>query len=334
MPAQRTLRDQVIVITGASRGIGLAIAKRCAIDSCKIAILAKTTEPHPTLPGTIHTAAQEISQILSRQQGACSHSSDSDSSLNVLAIACDVRDEVQVQSAIEQIVNKWGRIDILVNNASAISLTSMEHIAMRRYDLMHSINGRGTFLCSKLALPHLKKSKNAHILNMSPPLNMDAKWFENHTAYTMSKYNMSMCTLGLAEELKPYHIAVNSLWPRTSIATAAVSNVLGGDYLMNQSRTVEIVAEAAYHILTLDSSSECNTGQFFIDDQVLNECSAPTAVNLDMYHMIPGTLNPALDFFVEEPYPGYAREQKVRENGESEQRQLKPIIAQILHSHL
>jgi len=319
MPAQRTLRDQVIVITGASRGIGLAIAKRCAIDDqCKIAILAKTTEPHPTLPGTIYTAAKEIEQV----NGGHSHC--------VLPIVCDIRSEEQVQSAIDQVVKQWGRIDILINNASAIAMTGLEQTPMKRYDLMHSINGRGTFLCSKLALPHLKKSKNAHILTMSPPLNMDARWFELHTAYTMAKYNMSMCTLGLSEELKPHHIAVNSLWPRTSIATAAVANVLGGDALMNQSRTVDIVAEAAYQILTLDSSSEVNTGNFFIDDEVL-EGQVP---NIDMYHVIPGKQNPSLDFFIDEPYKGYLKQQKLEEESRAAELLMKPQIAQILHSHL
>lgn len=316
MPAQRTLKDQVIVITGGSRGIGLALAKRFARDQAKIAILAKTVEPHPSLPGTIYTAAKEI-----KKEGAS----------DCLPIVCDIRNEDQVAKAIEQVVARWGKIDILINNASAISMTNTEQTPMKRYDLMHNINGRGTFLCSKLALPHLKKSSNAHILTLSPPLNLDPSWFQLHVAYTMAKYNMSMCTLGMAEELKEDHIAVNSLWPRTSIATAAVANILGGEELLGQSRTVDIMSEAAYEILTLDSSSEVNTGNFFIDDEVL-EHKIP---NMDMFNVLVGSKSPALDFFIDEPYRGYLKEKQNLLDSKRVEQGLKPEISKILHpSHL
>lgn len=317
MPTNRTLKDQVIVITGASRGIGLAIAKRCARDHARIAILAKTAEPHPNLPGTIYTAAKEIEE----EGGEC------------LPIVCDIRFEDQVRKAMDQVVNKWGRIDILVNNASAISITGTEHTPMKKYDLMHSINGRGTFLCSKFAIPHMKNSSNPHILNLSPPLSLNAKWFQFNTAYTMSKYNMSMCTLGMAEELKPYCIAVNSLWPRTTIATAAISNVLGGDEMIRMSRTVDIMADAAYEILTSDSSSEHNTGNFYIDDEVLAD-KIPSIPNMDIYNVTLGVTNPVLDFFVDEPYRGFLREQKFIQKRKKAEQELQPLIAKMLYPRL
>ena len=245
------LKGRVLFITGGSRGIGLEIGKRAAKDGAKIVLAAKTAEPHPKLPGTIYTAADEI--IAAGGEA--------------LPIILDVRDEMNVRDAVEQTVSHFGGIDICVNNASAISLTSTPDTDMKRYDLMHQINGRGTYLVSKYCIQHLKQSNNAHILNLAPPLDMKPKWFGPHLAYTMAKFTMSMCVLGMAEELKPDNIAVNGLWPRTAIATAAVKNVLGGEELMNISRTPEIMADAAYEIFTKDSSTF--TGNFCIDDLVL-----------------------------------------------------------------
>ena len=246
-------RGVTALITGASRGIGKAIAHRLAKEGVNIAIAAKTTEPHPKLEGTIYTAAQEIEAL-----GA-----------KALPLHADIRNEEEIQSAIEQTVKTFGGIDILINNASAINLSPTEHLESKRFDLMHQINVRGTFLMCKHVIPHLKKSSNAHILNLSPPLNLNPKWFANHGAYTMSKYGMSMIVLGLSEELKKYKIAVNALWPQTTIATAAVQNLLGGDVVIQKSRTPEIVADAAYYIVT-KASSEC-TGNFFIDEDVLRK---------------------------------------------------------------
>ena len=245
------LKGRVLFITGGSRGIGLEIGKRAAKDGAKIVLAAKTAEPHPKLPGTIYTAADEIVAAGGE----------------ALPIILDVRDEMNVRDAVEQTVSHFGGIDICVNNASAISLTSTPDTDMKRYDLMHQINGRGTYLVSKYCIQHLKQSNNAHILNLAPPLDMKPKWFGPHLAYTMAKFTMSMCVLGMAEELKPDSIAVNGLWPRTAIATAAVKNVLGGEELMNISRTPEIMADAAYEIFTKDSSTF--TGNFCIDDLVL-----------------------------------------------------------------
>ena len=247
------LKGRVLFITGGSRGIGLEIGKRAAKDGAKIVLAAKTAEPHPKLPGTIYTAADEIVAAGGE----------------ALPIILDVRDEMNVRDAVEQTVSHFGGIDICVNNASAISLTSTPDTDMKRYDLMHQINGRGTYLVSKYCIQHLKQSNNAHILNLAPPLDMKPKWFGPHLAYTMAKFTMSMCVLGMAEELKPDSIAVNGLWPRTAIATAAVKNVLGGEELMNISRTPEIMADAAYEIFTKDSSTF--TGNFCIDDLVLHE---------------------------------------------------------------
>lgn len=247
------LKNKTALITGGSRGIGKAIALRLAREGCNIAIAAKTTEPHPKLEGTIYTAAKEIEAL----------------GVKCLPLACDIRFEDQVEEAVAQAVSTFGGIDILVNNASAINLTATEHTEPKRFDLMHDIQVRGTFFMCKACIPHLKQSAHAHILNLSPPLNLNPKWFARHLAYTMSKYGMSMIVLGLAEELKPYRIAANALWPRTTIATAAVQNLLGGDALMQMSRTPEIVADAAFAILS-KPATEC-TGNFFIDEDVLRK---------------------------------------------------------------
>ena len=245
------LRGRTLFITGASRGIGKAIGLAAAREGANVVIGAKTLTPHPTLPGTIHTAAEEIEAAGGQ----------------ALACRVDVRHEDQVEKAVAQAVERFGGIDILVNNASAISLTGTVATEMRRYDLMHGVNTRGTFLCSKVCIPHLARSDNPHILNISPPLNMEARWFAPHVAYTMAKFGMSMCVLGMAEELKPKGIAVNALWPRTTIATAAVRNLLGGEDMVRASRKPEIMGAAAHAILT-QPSREC-TGNFFIDEAVL-----------------------------------------------------------------
>lgn len=242
-----------MVMSGGSRGIGLAIALRAARDGAKMAIIAKTEEPHPKLEGTIYTAAEEI-----RSTGA-----------EALPIAGDVRDEERVQTAIQQVVEQFGGIDICVNNASAIDLSPVESIAMKRYDLMQDINTRGTFVLTKACLPYLKLADNPHVLTLSPPLNLNPVWFGRSLAYAIAKYGMSLCTLGFAEEFKPYGIAANSLWPRTTIATAAVQNLLGGEEAMRRSRHARIVADAAHAIVTRPSR-QC-TGRFFIDEEVLVE---------------------------------------------------------------
>ncbi|HZH66222.1 MAG TPA: NAD(P)-dependent oxidoreductase [Flavisolibacter sp.] len=246
-----TLKNKTAFITGGSRGIGKAIAERLAKEGCNIAIAAKTAEPHPKLEGTIYTAAKDIEAL----------------GVRCLPLQCDIRYEDQIEAAVKQTINTFGSIDFLLNNASAINLTPIEHTEAKRFDLMHGIQVRGTFFMCKACIPYLKKATNAHILNLSPPLNLNPKWFAQHLAYTMSKYGMSMIVLGLAEELKDDKIAVNALWPRTTIATAAVQNLLGGDALMKMSRTPEIVADAAYAILSKPSSA-C-TGNFFIDEEVL-----------------------------------------------------------------
>ena len=256
-----SLEGKTLFITGASRGIGLAIALKAAKDGANIILAAKTAEPHPKLPGTIFTAAEEIIEAGGE----------------ALPLILDVRDEENVLKAVEETVSHFGGIDICVNNASAISLTKTPDTDMKRYDLMHQINGRGTYLVSKYCIPHLKKSFNPHILNLAPPLDMKAKWFGPHLAYTMAKFTMSMCVLGMAEELKADGIAVNGLWPRTAIATAAVKNVLGGEELMNISRKPEIMADAAYEIFIKDSKEF--TGNFCIDDLVLHESGVKDFTN-------------------------------------------------------
>ena len=273
------LSGKTLFISGASRGIGLAIAKRAARDGANIVIAAKTKEPHPRLPGTIYTAAEEIES----------------SGGKALPLIVDVRFEDQVEAAIEATISKFGGLDILINNASAINLSDTDSLSMKNYDLMHSINTRGTFLCSKKAVPYLKKSENPHVINLSPPLNMEIRWFQNHVGYTMAKFGMSMCVLGMHSEYKRFGIAFNALWPRTAIATAAVANHLGGEVMMAKSRTPEIMADAAYIIMNRDSKKF--TGNFCIDDEILNSEGITDLVkyqvdqNLDISDLVP-------DFFI------------------------------------
>lgn len=250
MAHSRTLAGTTLFITGASRGIGLAIALRAAREGANVAVVAKTTQPHPKLPGTIYTAASEIEAL-----GG-----------HALALACDIRDEDHVADAVAKTVERFGGIDACINNASAISLTTTTQTEMKRYDLMQQVNARGTFLCSKATIPYLEKSTNPHILNVSPPLDMRARWFAPHVAYTIAKYGMSLCTLGMAAELAERGIAVNSIWPLTTIDTSAV-RVLGGDAIARFSRSPNIVADAAIAILKRPSRG-C-TGNFFIDEEVL-----------------------------------------------------------------
>lgn len=251
--APRRGKSRTAFITGGSRGIGKAIALRLARDGWNIAIAAKTAALHPKLEGTIYSAAAEIEAL-----GA-----------KALPLQVDVRDESQVQEAVAKTAATFGGIDVLVNNASAINLSPSETIDPKRFDLMHSINVRGTFFTCQACIPHLKQGSNPHILNLSPPINLAPKWFGPHLAYTMSKYGMSMIVLGLAEELKKYSIGVNALWPRTTIATAAVQHLLGGDFIIQKSRTPEIVADAVYAILK-KPAAEC-TGNFFFDEDVLRD---------------------------------------------------------------
>jgi citronellol/citronellal dehydrogenase len=277
-----SLKGKSLFITGASRGIGLAIALRAARDGANIAVAAKTADPHPRLPGTIYTAAREI-------EAAGGHA---------LPLVCDVRFEDQVQAAVAKAVETFGGIDICVNNASAISLTPTEQTELKRFDLMFAINTRGTFLVSKTCIPHLRKAANPHILMLSPPLQMAAKWFERHLAYSISKYGMSLCVLGMAAELAKDGIAVNALWPRTTIATAAVNNLLGGDALMRRSRSPDIVADAAY--LVFAQSSKAFTGQFLIDDTFLYEAGGVR--DFERYRVDP-SIDLAPDFFVPDDSP-------------------------------
>jgi citronellol/citronellal dehydrogenase len=267
MDSMPILRGKTLFITGASRGIGLSIALRAARDGANVAIAAKTTEPHPKLPGTVFTAAQEIEKAGGQ----------------ALPCVVDIRFEDQVDAAVEKTVQTFGGIDVLVNNASAIYLSGTVETPMKKWDLMHGINARGTFLCSQACIPHLKKAANPHILNNSPPLNMDPRWFAPHVAYTMAKYGMSMCVLGMAEELRDEGIAVNALWPRTVIATAAVQNLLGGDESIRHSRRPEIVADAAYAIIT--KPSRTFTGRFCIDEDVLR---AEGVRDFARYQAVPG----------------------------------------------
>ncbi len=274
-----TLKGKTLFITGASRGIGKAIGLRAARDGANVVIAAKTAEPNPKLPGTIYTAKEEIEAAGGK----------------ALACIVDVRFEEQIRAAMEQAANTFGGIDVLVNNASAIHLSGTLETPLKRFDLMHGINTRGTFACSQAAIPYLEKAENPHILNLSPPLNMEAKWFAPHVAYTMAKFGMSLCVLGMAEELKPKKIAVNALWPKTVIATAAVQNLLGGDSVIKGSRKPDIMADAAHWILTQKSSEL--TGNFFIDEDVLRRAGV---TDLRGYATTPGMPDSELipDFFV------------------------------------
>ncbi|HTN08489.1 NAD(P)-dependent oxidoreductase [Agriterribacter sp.] len=258
---------KTVFITGGSRGIGKAIALRLAKEGAQVVIAAKSVEENPKLGGTIFSVAKEIVEAGGR----------------ALPVQCDIRFEEQIDNAVSKTIEVFGGIDILINNASAISLTPTEKTDPKRFDLMHDINVRGTFFVSKACIPHLRKGNNPHILNLSPPLNMQPKWFGNHLAYTLSKYNMSMIAMGLAEELKKDKIGVNALWPRTTIATAAVQNLLGGDTLIKMSRTPEIIADAVYYILS--RSSESCTGSFFIDEEVLAQ---EGITDLEKYSVVPG----------------------------------------------
>jgi citronellol/citronellal dehydrogenase len=277
---RQTLKGKTLFITGASRGIGLAIAKRAAADGARIVIAAKTTESNPKLPGTIHSAAAEIEAAGGQ----------------ALPVQTDIRDEASVLAAVEQAVARFGGIDILVNNASAISLTPTTATPMKRFDLMFGVNVRGTYLVTQACLPHLAKAaqagRNPHVLNMSPPLSMRERWFSPHVAYTMAKYGMSECTLGHAGEFRPLGIGVNSLWPRTAIATAALQMIPGVD--IARCRTPQILADAAYLVLTSDARQ--TTGNFFIDDELL---ARHGVTDLEQYSVTPGTTEFVPDFFVD-----------------------------------
>jgi citronellol/citronellal dehydrogenase len=273
-----TLAGKTIIMSGGSRGIGEAIAVRAARDGANVALLAKTAEPHPKLPGTIHTAAKAIEEAGGQ----------------ALPIVGDVRDDEAVVAAVERTVEQFGGIDIVVNNASAIDLTPSEHIPMKRYDLMQDINARGTFLLSRTAIPHLRRADNPHILTLSPPIRLEEKWFTaGHLAYSIAKYSMSLVTVGLAAELRADGIAVNSLWPRTTIDTAAIRNVVGAE-LVNRSRTPEIMADAAHAILTKPSREL--TGQFLIDDEVL---AAEGVTDFSRYRLAEREEDLQLDFWVD-----------------------------------
>ncbi len=262
-----SFQNKTVLITGASRGIGKAIGLRLAKEGANIVIASKSVEENPKLGGTIFTAAAEMEAAGGK----------------ALAVQCDIRFEDQVQNVVDKAVATFGGIDMLINNASAISLTNTEQTEAKRFDLMYDINVRGTFFVSKACIPFLKKAANPHIINLSPPINMDMKWFSNHLAYTMSKYNMTMIALGLAAELKKFNIAANALWPKTTIATAAVQNLLGGQMLMNMSRTPEIMADAVFYILS-KASTQC-TGNTFIDEEVL---ASEGIVDLGKYSVVPG----------------------------------------------
>jgi citronellol/citronellal dehydrogenase len=277
---ERSLKGKTLFITGASRGIGLAIARRAAVDGANIVLVAKTTEPNPKLPGTLYSAAEEI--VAAGGQA--------------LPVPTDIRDEDAVAAAVKAGVERFGGIDILVNNASAISLTNTPMTPMKRFDLMFGVNVRGTYCCTQACLPELIKSaqagRNPHVLNMSPPLSMKEHWFKGHVAYTMAKYGMSECTLGHAGEFRAKGIAVNSLWPRTAIATAALQMIPGVD--LNLCRKPEILSDAAWWILTSDAKT--TTGNFFIDDELLAKHGV---TDFDRYAVVPGTKNLIPDFFVD-----------------------------------
>jgi citronellol/citronellal dehydrogenase len=273
-----TLSGKTLFITGASRGIGLAIALRAARDGANIAVVAKTADPHPRLPGTVFTACESIEEAGGR----------------ALACVTDIRFEDQVAAAVGKTVETFGGIDVLVNNASAIHLTPTPSTPMKRFDLMHQINTRGTFVCSQACHPHLVRAKNPHILNISPPLTLQPRWFAPHLAYTLAKFGMSLCVLGLAEEFRSAGIAVNALWPRTIIATAAVQNLLGGEDAVRQARKPDIMADAAHVILTKPSREF--TGRFLLDEDLLR---AEGMTDFSSYLMVPG-VEPMLDFFLPE----------------------------------
>jgi citronellol/citronellal dehydrogenase len=285
-----SLKGKTLFITGASRGIGLAIALRAARDGANIAVAAKTETPHPKLPGTIHSAAAEIEQAGGK----------------ALPLVVDVREEEMVKQALDETAQHFGGIDIVINNASAIQLTPVVQTDMKRFDLMHQINARGTFMVSKHAIPHLLKAENPHILMLSPPLDMKEKWFASFTGYSMAKFGMSLVVLGLAGEMRG-RIAVNALWPRTTVATAAVKNVVGGDALMRMSRTPEILADAAYAIFNKPKSF---TGNFLIDDTFL---AGEGVTDFDQYRADP-TQRLQIDFFVPDdiPPPAGASFEKLR----------------------
>jgi len=262
-----SFQNKTVLITGGTRGIGKAIGLRLAKEGANIVIAAKSVEENAKLGGTIFSAAAEVEEAGGK----------------ALAVQCDIRFEDQVQNVIDKTIEKFGGLDILINNASAISLTNTEQTEPKRFDLMHDINVRGTFFVTKACLAHLKKSENPHILTLSPPINLDPKWFDKHVAYTLTKYNMSMMTIGWAKEFKKDRVAANSLWPRTTIDTAAVRNLLGGSTLANMSRTVDIIADAAYYILR-QSSVDC-TGNLFIDEQVL---AKEGITDLEKYSVVAG----------------------------------------------
>jgi citronellol/citronellal dehydrogenase len=276
-----SLGGKTLLITGASRGIGLAIARRAARDGANVAVVAKTDLPHPKLPGTIHTAAAEIEALGGR----------------ALPLAVDIRDDLQVAMAVERTAATFGGIDILVNNASAIHLADVQHTDIRRFDLMHAVNTRGSFVVSKLAIPHLERAANPHILMLSPPLDLQERWFAPHAAYSIAKYGMSLLVLGLAGELRAKGIAVNALWPRTIIATAAIRNLLGGEAAIARSRTPDIVADAAY--LIFQKAAQSFSGNFLIDETFL---AAEGETGLDRYRVDP--TQPLIpDFFVPQETP-------------------------------
>jgi len=274
-----SLKGRTLFISGASRGIGLAIAKRCARDGANVTVAAKTADPNPRLPGTIHSAAQEIEQA----GGTC------------LPLQVDIRDELQVMEAVKKTADKFGGIDILINNASAINLTNTDATPIKRFDLMFGVNVRGTYLCTQACLPYLKESaeqkRNPHVLTLSPPLNLQPRWFAPHVAYTIAKYGMSLCVLGHAEEFKPYGIAVNALWPRTVIQTAALQMIPG--VLAEHCRTPEIMADAAYAVVTMNAASA--TGNFFIDEEVLKMAGVGS---FDAYSVVPGSKRLLADLFL------------------------------------